>query len=81
MTTNTTKKTATATATEPATEDQAVTLIGPPLRAGQSPEKVRFAHHLRVGGVEVKPGDDAYVSPDYARQLRSSGYIARTRSQ
>lgn len=82
MTTNTTKKTTAAAATEPAvTEDQAVTVIGPPLRAGQTPEKVRFAHHLRVGGVEVKPGDDAYVSPDYARQLRGSGYIARTRSQ
>lgn len=82
MTTNTTKKTTAAATMESAvTEDQAVTVIGPPLRARQTPEKVRFAHHLRVGGVEVKPGDDAYVSPDYARQLRNSGYIARTRSQ
>ncbi|WNZ14979.1 hypothetical protein [Streptomyces sp. 11x1] len=82
MTTNTKKTTTTAAATEPAaTEDQDVTVIGPPLRVGQAPEKVRFAHHLRVGGKEVKPGDEAHVSPDYARQLRGSGYIARTRSQ
>ncbi|MER7497003.1 hypothetical protein ABT033_30960 [Streptomyces pharetrae] len=83
MTTNTKKTTTTpASPTEPAaTADQAATVIGPPLRIGQTPEKVRFAHHLRVGGVEVKPGDEAYVSPDYARQLRGSGYIARTRSQ
>ncbi|MYX26751.1 hypothetical protein GTY75_08720 [Streptomyces sp. SID8381] len=82
MTTNTKKTTTTATAPEPAAEGQAAaSIIGPPLRAGQTPEKVRFAHHLRVGGKEVRPGDEAFVSPDYARQLRSSGYLARTRGQ
>lgn len=79
MTTNT-KKTTTAvnTSEEPAAET--ITLVGPPLRPGQKPEKITFAHHLRVAGKEVKPGDTAHVSPDYARQLRGSGYIARTRT-
>ncbi|MFG3132875.1 hypothetical protein ACGFZU_34905 [Streptomyces tendae] len=79
MTTNTKKPTTPA----PAAEDTvvAITVIGPPLRSGQTPEKVRFAHHLRVDGKEVKPGEEAHVSPEYARQLRGSGYIARTRSQ
>ncbi|MET8276569.1 hypothetical protein [Streptomyces sp. NPDC005096] len=43
---------------------------------GQTPEKVTFAHHLRMEGKEVKPGDTAHVSPEYARRLRSSGYEA-----
>ncbi|MFJ8301366.1 hypothetical protein ACIQ9R_36445 [Streptomyces sp. NPDC094447] len=76
MTTNI-KKTAAADTAEQPTED--ITLVGPPLRHGQTAEKVTFAHHLRVGGKEVRPGDTAHVSPDYARQLRSSGYLARTR--
>ncbi|MFF9192667.1 hypothetical protein [Streptomyces rochei] len=85
MTTNTKKSTAAAATEEPAatglTKTATITVIGPPLRAGQDPEKVRFAHHLRVGGKEVRPGEEAYVSPDYARQLRGSGYIARTRGK
>ncbi|MFJ4342701.1 hypothetical protein [Streptomyces sp. NPDC088915] len=78
MTTNIKKTTTAANANEETTTD-AVAIVGPPLRHGQQPEKVTFAHHLRVAGKEVKPGDTAYVSPDYARQLRGSGYIARTR--
>ncbi|MFE1270636.1 hypothetical protein [Streptomyces sp. NPDC058758] len=77
MTTNIKKTTAAANASEEPADD--VVLVGPPLRPGQTAEKVTFAHHLRVGGKEVRPGDTAHVSPDYARQLRGSGYLARTR--
>jgi hypothetical protein len=84
MTTNTAKKTATATpADAPAVEDQAadaVSVLGPPLRPGQTAELVTFAHHLRIDGREVKPGETAHVAPEYARQLRNSGYIARIRA-
>ncbi|MER7759468.1 hypothetical protein [Streptomyces sp. NPDC097619] len=55
-------------------------VIGPPLRDGQTPEKVAFAHHLRIGGRDYMPGDSALVSPEYARQLRGSGYLARGRA-
>jgi hypothetical protein len=41
---------------------------------------VTFAHHLRIDGREVKPGETAHVAPEYARQLRNSGYIARIRA-
>ncbi|MER6232585.1 hypothetical protein ACFUC2_05315 [[Kitasatospora] papulosa] len=82
--TNTRKSTATDTATEtttdtaPAEENKAV--VGPPLRHGQAPEEVTFAHHLRISGRDYGPGQKAYVSPDYARQLRGNGYIARGRA-
>ncbi|MFF4276124.1 hypothetical protein [Streptomyces sp. NPDC001536] len=83
MTTNTPKKTVTAaTADTSAVEDQtagAVTVLGPPLRPGQTAELVAFAHHLRIDGTEIKPGETAHVAPEYARQLRNSGYLARTR--
>ncbi|MGG2460124.1 hypothetical protein ACO0M4_09940 [Streptomyces sp. RGM 3693] len=79
MTTNI-KKTTTAANTTDVPAADTINLVGPPLRPGQKPEKVTFAHHLRVAGKEVTPGDSAHVSPDYARQLRSSGYIARTRA-
>ncbi|MFB8026020.1 MULTISPECIES: hypothetical protein [unclassified Streptomyces] len=55
-------------------------VLGPPLRAGQTAEKVTFAHHLRIAGRDFQPGDTATLSPDYARQLRSNGYIARGRA-
>ncbi|WP_167162993.1 hypothetical protein [Streptomyces sp. MBT27] len=79
MTTPTTKKPATTTSAATPETPTPVDLIGPALRPGQTPEQVTFAHHLRVGGREVRPGDSALVSPDYARQLRTSGYLARTR--
>ncbi|WP_433860148.1 hypothetical protein [Streptomyces kronopolitis] len=82
--TNTTARKTAATAPEPeapttiadaATE----TVLGPALRAGQKPQKVTFAHHLRIQGQDFKPGDTANLSPDYARQLRANGYVARER--
>jgi hypothetical protein len=57
--------------------EETVTVVGPPLRPGQTPEKVTLAHHLRIGGKEYQPGQTAHVSPDYARQLRRNGYVAR----
>ncbi|MEW1677832.1 hypothetical protein AB0O47_32040 [Streptomyces noursei] len=79
MTTNAKKPITEPSAEQPKSE--AIPHLGPPLRPGQTPERVVFAHHLRVaGGTVVQPGDTAYLSPDYARQLRGSGYLARTRS-
>ncbi|MEU5181149.1 hypothetical protein AB0G49_13965 [Streptomyces longwoodensis] len=84
--TNTRKTTATDTDTEPAAEAaktapaaeaKATTVVGPPLRPGQKAEEVTLAHHLRIGNVEHRPGQTALVSPDYARQLRRNGYVAR----
>lgn len=66
------------TTAAPASDTQ--TVVGPPLRPGQEPEKITFAHHLRIGGRDYQPGQSAHVSPDYARQLRSNGYIARGRA-
>ncbi|MFJ3793565.1 hypothetical protein [Kitasatospora sp. NPDC090091] len=53
------------------------TVVGPPLGAGQDPEKVRLAHHLVISGRDYLPGTEVLVSPDYARQLRVNGYVAR----
>ncbi|WP_330335715.1 hypothetical protein OHS33_38705 (plasmid) [Streptomyces sp. NBC_00536] len=78
----TTRKTTTPTS-EPDNEltatPEPATVIGPPLREGQAPEKVRFAHHLWIAGRDYLPGETALISPDYARQLRGNGYIARER--
>ncbi len=78
------KTTSTETTTEQETEttapDPAATVIGPPLRTGQKPENVTFAHHLRIAARDFAPGDTAYLSPDYARQLRRNGYLARGRT-
>lgn len=60
-----------------AAAEETVTVVGPPLRPGQQPEKVTLAHHLRIGKDEYTPGQAALVSPDYARQLRRNGYAAR----
>ncbi|MBG7704920.1 hypothetical protein HCJ76_44365 [Streptomyces sp. MC1] len=68
----------TTAATEPAeTAEKQLTVVGPPLRPGQKPEQVTLAHHLRIGNEEYRPGQTAIVSPEYARQLRRNGYIAR----
>ncbi|MEU9925155.1 hypothetical protein AB0H51_28370 [Streptomyces griseoluteus] len=84
--TNTRKTPATATAAEPDTTastapteaaETPLTVVGPPLRHGQKPETVTLAHHLRIGNEEYRPGQTAIVSPEYARQLRRNGYIAR----
>ncbi|MEU1221241.1 hypothetical protein [Streptomyces microflavus] len=83
--TNTRKTPATTTATEPeaaatAPAADAPTVVGPQLRPGQQPEKVTFAHHLRIAGHDFRPGENALLSPDYARQLRGNGYLARGRA-
>jgi hypothetical protein len=39
---------------------------------------VVLSHHLRIGGREYPPGSKVRVTEDYARRLRSQGYIART---
>lgn len=68
----------TTTAAEPTeTAEKPQTVVGPPLRHGQKPEQVTLAHHLRIGNEEYRPGQTALVSPEYARQLRRNGYIAR----
>lgn len=82
--TNTRRSTATLTESE-ATTDTAPTegnrtVVGPALRHGQAPEEVTFAHHLRIAGRNYQPGQKAFLSPDYARQLRGNGYIARGRA-
>ncbi|MBV1940764.1 hypothetical protein KUF83_29975 [Streptomyces sp. BV286] len=74
-----TADTAAETDSETTPEDTPA-LAGPPLRHGQSPETVTFAHHLRIDGRDYKPGETAQVSPDYARQLRGNGYVARGRA-
>jgi hypothetical protein len=61
----------------PEAAEETVTVVGPPLRPGQQAEKITLAHHLRIGMDEYRPGQSALVSPDYARQLRRNGYIAR----
>ncbi len=67
-----------AEATEPtAITAETVTVVGPPLRPDQEPEKVTFAHYLRIGNTDFPPGGTAFVSPDYAGQLRRNGYVAR----
>ncbi|MFC8537978.1 hypothetical protein ACFUJY_29260 [Streptomyces sp. NPDC057249] len=71
----------TTTASVPATiTAETKTVIGPPLQHGETPEEITFAHHLRIGGRDFRPGQKAHVSPDYARQLRGNGYIARGRA-
>ncbi|MFD3815113.1 hypothetical protein ACFWRZ_08605 [Streptomyces rubiginosohelvolus] len=77
--TNTTKKTTPAEPTPGTTAPAAETVLGPALRPGQKPQKVTFAHHLRIQGHDFAPGDVATMSPDYARQLRANGYLARER--
>ncbi|MEU5425552.1 hypothetical protein AB0H73_08075 [Streptomyces olivoreticuli] len=76
----TTTKKHTGTAETQLTEAPAPQVVGPPLRQGQTAERVTLAHHLRIGGRDHRPGDTVHVSPDYARQLRRSGYIARERT-
>ncbi|MFD4933419.1 hypothetical protein [Streptomyces virginiae] len=77
--TNTRKINAPATDPETETTTAPEPVLGPPLREGQNPEKVTFAHHLRIAGRDYRPGDSALLSPDYARQLRGNGYLARAR--
>ncbi|MGA5135230.1 hypothetical protein ACPCTO_36185 [Streptomyces olivoreticuli] len=77
--TTTKKHTGTTDETQP-TEAPAPQVVGPPLRQGQTAERVALAHHLRICGRDYRPGDTVHVSPDYARQLRRSGYIARERT-
>ncbi|MGV9509288.1 hypothetical protein ACWDQZ_27185 [Streptomyces tendae] len=92
MATNTTPKKAPARADEP-TEAETVTaearpkrttttiapaVVGPAPLTGVEPVKVRLSHHLGIGGNDYQPGTEILVSPDYARRLRTQGYVART---
>ncbi|RSS97254.1 hypothetical protein EF903_01665 [Streptomyces sp. WAC05292] len=77
--TNTRKTSTPTTEAEIEATTAAEPVLGPPLRDGQAPEKVTFAHHLRIGGRDCLPGETALLSPDYARQLRGNGYLARGR--
>ncbi|WP_370419011.1 hypothetical protein AB8O64_11190 [Streptomyces sp. QH1-20] len=74
----TTTKKATTSDDTPTTYSPQV--VGRPLREGQTAERVTFAHHLRIDHRDFRPGDTARLSPDYARQLRNSGYLARERA-
>ncbi|MER6616267.1 hypothetical protein [Streptomyces xantholiticus] len=85
MTTNTKKTTATAeTATPPQTARKTppppAPVVGPAAStAGTAePETIVLSHHLRIDGTEYPPGSTIRVWPDYARRLRSQGYVART---
>lgn len=92
MATNTTTKKAPARADEP-TETETATaearprrtpttttpaVVGPAPLAGVEPVKVRLSHHLGIGGNDYPPGAEILVSPDYARRLRTQGYVSRT---
>ncbi|MFD7830702.1 hypothetical protein [Streptomyces sp. MJM8645] len=74
MATNTSSKNAPPAASG---EPDQQTVVGPPLGTGQDPEKVRLSHHLFISGQDYLPGADVWVAPDYARQLRANGYVAR----
>lgn len=82
--TNTRKTTAPTTEPETTAEtapaEETKPVVGPALRHGQTAEEITFAHHLRIAGRDYQPGQKAFVSPDYARQLRGNGYIARGRA-
>lgn len=53
-------------------------VVGPAARPGEEAVVVRLSHHLRIGGREYAPGAEILVADDYARRLRSSGYVARS---
>lgn len=91
MATNTTtpKKTTAATAEDSAAavtetaearpaRKPARTLVGPAPLAGVDPVTVTLSHHLNIGGTDYQPGAEILVSPDYARRLRTQGYVSRT---
>ncbi|WP_406730748.1 hypothetical protein [Streptomyces sp. NBC_01794] len=91
MATNTTtpKKTTAATAEESAAavtetaearpaRKPVCTLVGPAPLAGVDPVTVTLSHHLNIGGTDYQPGAEILVSPDYARRLRTQGYVSRT---
>ncbi|MET8717338.1 hypothetical protein ABZV52_29680 [Streptomyces sp. NPDC004735] len=70
--------TATAeTQPEPASA-RAATIVGPAPTAGGAPVTVTLSHHLNIDGTDYRPGAEILVSPDYARRLRSQGYLSRT---
>ncbi|MGW2550123.1 hypothetical protein [Streptomyces sp. NPDC001635] len=53
-------------------------VIGPVPTAGVEPVTVTLSHHLAINGKDYTPGTQIRVSPDYARRLRTQGYVART---
>ncbi|MFE9993533.1 DUF7210 family protein [Streptomyces avermitilis] len=53
-------------------------VVGPAPLAGVDPVTVTLSHHLNIGGTDYQPGAEILVSPDYARRLRTQGYVSRT---
>ncbi|MBZ6253621.1 hypothetical protein KVH27_35310 [Streptomyces olivaceus] len=53
-------------------------IVGPAPLVGVEPVTVRLSHHLGIGGKDFPPGAEILVSPDYARRLRTQGYVSRT---
>lgn len=53
-------------------------VVGPVPAAGVEPVTVTLSHHLAINGKDYTPGTQIRVSPDYARRLRTQGYVART---
>lgn len=77
--TTSTRKTTSAptTSAEEATASEP-TVVGPEPRPNEETVTVRLSHHLRIDGRDYEPGARILVADDYARRLRSSGYVART---
>lgn len=88
MTTNTTPKklavkpesTGVGEAVEasPVQQPARTTVVGPALTAGATPLTVTLSHHLNIDGTDYAPGAEIRISPDYARRLRTQGYVSRT---
>ncbi|MFN1193377.1 hypothetical protein ACK03K_34500 [[Kitasatospora] papulosa] len=60
------------------TSARAAAIVGPAPAAGGTPVPVTLSHHLNIDGTDYRPGAEILVSPDYARRLRSQGYLSRT---
>ncbi|MEU5748239.1 hypothetical protein ABZ804_22205 [Streptomyces sp. NPDC047726] len=60
------------------TPARAAAIVGPAAAAGGSAVTVTLSHHLNIDGTDYRPGAEIRVSSDYARRLRSQGYLSRT---
>ncbi|MFI1012667.1 hypothetical protein [Streptomyces sp. NPDC020965] len=72
----TAKNATTKTATTDPSADEVPTVV--PARPAPPMETITLANHLNIGGRAFLPGAKVRVSPDYARRLRLSGYVARS---
>jgi hypothetical protein len=65
--------------TAPEAEQKSAPQAGPAAATVDATQTtVVLSHHLRIEGREYPPGSKVRVTEDYARRLRSQGYIART---